>query len=407
MQSISPKARSLRGGVVRARVLMFSLYFPPQYSGAAKQAISLGRELAERGHTIEFVTVRWPGLPSVETIEGFRVVRLEQGRGARHRELKLWWNLARYVYKRRMDFDFIHSHGAYYTNSFVGPLARCLGMRSLVKSSLANSDLCGIGTTRSGMVHKMMLKCVDGCVGISNELYSEFLSAGVERGKAFQIPNGVDCSRFRPPVDQMEKQVLRKRLNLPVDRKIALSVGVFDRRKNIGWLMDEWAKAKGFGSNGLLVAVGPQAREDEGGSYIKELDALALTCPEFLMRLDARDDVENIYRAADFFVLPSTNEGLPNVLLEAMASGLICAASDASGTRELITNGITGFSFPIGDAEALGRAIKCACSAKGTAIGAEGLRLVNSKYSIHAVADEYELLYSRLLSGRCQEVRSA
>jgi hypothetical protein len=104
-----------------ARVLMYTAYFDPEYSGAALQALTLARELRQRGHHVEFVTNRWPGLAASGVVDGFPVQRLEPGRWRKHREFRLWFNLARYVWRRRHDFDILHSHGAYYTHAFIGP----------------------------------------------------------------------------------------------------------------------------------------------------------------------------------------------------------------------------------------------------------------------------------------------
>ena len=123
------------------RILMYTAYFAPEYSGAALQALTLATELRRRGHIIEFVTNRWPGLADTAVVDGFPVRRLEPGRLRKHREFRLWLNLALYVWARRKDIDVLHSHGAYFTHAFIGPLARLLGKRSLVKASLANDDL--------------------------------------------------------------------------------------------------------------------------------------------------------------------------------------------------------------------------------------------------------------------------
>ncbi len=48
------------------RVLMYTAYFDPEYSGAALQALTLARELRQRGHHVEFVTNRWAGLADME-----------------------------------------------------------------------------------------------------------------------------------------------------------------------------------------------------------------------------------------------------------------------------------------------------------------------------------------------------
>ncbi len=71
----------------RLRVLMYTAYFDPEYSGAALQALTLARELRRRGHHVEFVTNRWPGLAQRGEVDGFAVWRVERGRWTKHREL--------------------------------------------------------------------------------------------------------------------------------------------------------------------------------------------------------------------------------------------------------------------------------------------------------------------------------
>lgn len=71
-----------------------------------------------------------------------------------------------------------------------------------------------------------------------------------------------------------------------------------------------------------------------------------------------RDDIPEILKQSDIFVLPSHSEGLSNALMEAMSSGCACIASDVGGNRFLIQNGISGFLFPAGDREALAAHIR-------------------------------------------------
>lgn len=377
------------------RVLMFSTYFPPQYSGAAKQAISLAKELRRRGHSIEFATIRWDGLAVYEEIEGFPVHRLEMGRGERHREFRLWFNFLGLVLSRRRDFDILHSHGAYYTNSIVGPLARLAGWKSLVKASLADNDLHGIGVSLSGRIHRAFLFSVDGYVAISNDLEQEFFRAGLPPERIHAVPNGVDTARFRPASTE-ERHALRRDLGLPFDRPVALSVGVFDQRKNIGWLMEEWVRHGAFGTGGLLLAIGPQSRDDADGSFIGRLRLLAAENGHSLRVLDHADEIERYYRCADLFVLPSHGEGMPNVLLEAMASGLPCVATRVSGTVDLISEGKTGFMFNPGDAEGFGVAVGRLLAALPGTIGANARQYIENNYSLQAVAGRYEALYRSL-----------
>ena len=183
---------------------MYSTYFPPEYSGAAKQALSLAKSLRARGHNIEFITVRWPGLPEKDVYDGFRVHRIKPGSSNRHKEFCMWWNFFLFVLINRGRFDIIHSHGAYYTNSIVGLFGKIFGLKSLVKASLADNDLHGVGDGLTGKLHKFLLNLVDTYIAISPELYDEFCSAGFLPSKCHLWSNGVDTRKFYP-ITQNEK----------------------------------------------------------------------------------------------------------------------------------------------------------------------------------------------------------
>ena len=65
--------------------------------------------------------------------------------------------------------------------------------------------------------------------------------------------------------------------------------------------------------------------------------------------LGAREDVPRILKAADGFVLSSAWEGMPNTVMEAMASGLPVVATDVGDVRELVEDGVSGWVVPPGD----------------------------------------------------------
>ncbi len=379
-----------------ARILMYTAYFAPQYSGAALQALTLAKELRSRGHHVEFITNRWPGLADDAVVDGFTVRRLELGRGSKHREIRLWFNMSRYIWSRRRDFDVLHSHGAYYTNAFVGPLARVLGLRSVIKASLAHDDLHGLGRGVTGRLHRFMLSCIDACMAISRDLVDEFKAGGLDTNRIHHLPNGVDTNRFSP-VSAANRAATRAATGLPLDRRIVLYVGVLDQRKNILWLAEQWVANRGFDTGALLLAVGPQARDDPAGELRQRLADLAKAHPAHFMLHDFHADVAAYYRSANLLILPSAREGLPNVVLEAMASGLPCVAARASGSKELIVEGETGHTFEPDDPADLARAVKACLSARETEMGENAWRLARQRYSIPAIADAYQAIYARLL----------
>ncbi len=375
---------------------MYTAYFAPEYSGAALQALTLAKELRRRGHHVEFVTNRWPGLAETCVVDGFAVQRLEPGRLHKHRELRLWFNLSRYVWARRRDFDILHGHGAYFSYAFIGPLARALGLKSLVKASLAKNDLQGLSQSHVGTLHRHMLRWVDAYVGISHDLVDEFRAGGLSPEKIHYLPNGVDTDRFRPATG-VESSRLRASLGLPPEQLIALYVGVLDSRKNILWLAEQWVANDAFGTGALLLAVGPQSRDDRDGTLRSRLTELAQSNPKRFMLRDFHTDVAVYYQCANALVLPSVNEGLPNVVLEAMACGLPCVAARASGTRELVLEGETGHTYKPDDACALAEAVRRCLSPAGARMGELARRHAIERYGIRRLVDRYEALYARLL----------
>ncbi len=80
--------------------------------------------------------------------------------------------------------------------------------------------------------------------------------------------------------------------------------------------------------------------------------------PDSVQFLGLQQDVVPLLSTTDIFVLPSYSEGLSNALMEAMASGCACIASDVGGNHYLLENGISGFLFTPGDRAALASHIR-------------------------------------------------
>jgi glycosyltransferase involved in cell wall biosynthesis len=104
-----------------------------------------------------------------------------------------------------------------------------------------------------------------------------------------------------------------------------------------------------------------------------------------------RAQLRLLYQKADFLINPSLYEGLPNVVLEAMASGLPVIASNVAGNRELVIHESTGFLFNIGDTEGFLSVLTKTLNygAKARDMGNEARRTVMQMYSWVAVAYDY------------------
>ena len=100
--------------------------------------------------------------------------------------------------------------------------------------------------------------------------------------------------------------------------------------------------------------------------------------------LGARDDIPGLLKSADVLVLASLWEGMPNVVLEAMAAGRAVVATAVEGTVELVISGETGWLVPPRDPEALGRALLEAARDPGLCrrLGRNGRARVEAEFSL-------------------------
>lgn len=108
-----------------------------------------------------------------------------------------------------------------------------------------------------------------------------------------------------------------------------------------------------------------------------------------------REDIPEILSKTDIFVLPSHSEGLSNALMEAMASGCACIASEVGGNGFLIQNGVSGLLFPPGDRDALRSHIRRLITdpEKRNALGEAARKRIEDMFSWNVVGKRYEKLF--------------
>jgi glycosyltransferase involved in cell wall biosynthesis len=169
------------------------------------------------------------------------------------------------------------------------------------------------------------------------------------RSKLHLLGNGVDLARFQPR-PETRKEV---RAELGIDEgKIA--VGLVARlvaEKGVPELIEA---AERLGERYTVLIVGP--RDPEKADALPE-ELLERAEESGVRLLGMRKDVERIYQGLDLFVLPSHREGFPRAAMEAAASGLPVVASDIRGCRQVVSDGVNGFLFPVRDVDALTGAI--------------------------------------------------
>ncbi len=113
----------------------------------------------------------------------------------------------------------------------------------------------------------------------------------------------------------------------------------------------------------------------------------------------ARDDVPEVMRGLDCFVLPSLAEGISNTILEAMACGLPVLATRVGASAELLLEGETGLLVPAGDVTALAHGLCQLVSDRAAAqtMGRAGLERITERFSLSAMVAAYQSVYERVL----------
>ena len=155
-------------------------------------------------------------------------------------------------------------------------------------------------------------------------------------------------------------------------------------------------RAKGLPVRALVVGEGPQRERIAGEIAGKDLaGAVRMT--------GYRQDIPEIVAASDVVVLPSDRfEGVPQVLLQALAMGRAVVASPIGGIPEVVHHETTGLLCPAGDASAFAEAIArlLAEPELRERLGAAGRDLVLSRYSATAMCERTEGFYERLVSAK-------
>lgn len=377
------------------KLLILSHEYPPIGGGGANACFFLARQFAQSGNTVDILTAMYESLPKVEKTEsGVNIYRVKCRRKKKEKSSFMEmlsflcgaWRMA-----ERMENEKKYDKCLVFFGIPSGPIALHLkkkyGLPYVVR--FGGGDIPG-AQKRFKYIYKVVSPVLRKIWREADALIAN--SEGLKkRAQRFEsryeisvIENGVDDSFFCPLDGNKEQDGMLKILFVS---RLIEGKGLQFVIPDIKEVNESVIKEGKKGIKLLIVGDGPFRQTLE--NLIKEHGAEQIV--SFEGRKD-KDEVREYYRDADIFILPSLSEGMPNVVLEAMASGLPIVMTPCEGSKELINgNGI--IKKPAEFCEAL---IKmCTSDEKRRQMGVNSRKLVQECFEWEQIAERYLALIAK------------
>ena len=237
-------------------------------------------------------------------------------------------------------------------------------------------------STPFGIFSAFSLPGIDFIGLISSGSRSTFPEWAIRRhsGRIRDLASGRDLTRFSHAVRERKDQSTRY-----------VTVCSITKRKGLHVLLNAFKKLQAMVDDVVLDVVGGTSGE-ESEEYLIELKNFVSTnnlTVNFLGWTDTNNVIQHLNNS-DVFVLASENEGLPGVIIEAMATGLPVISSDAGGCADAVADGVNGFIVPIGDENALVERMKDLLDKhKRSQFGKTGRKIATERYSVGAFSERF------------------
>ncbi|MFJ3514134.1 glycosyltransferase family 4 protein [Streptomyces sp. NPDC090131] len=326
----------------RPRVLLVSHYYPPHLGGIENVVRNEALHLARHGADVTVLTSG--DRAGTHDEDGVRVVRVAASNVVERRSgvpfplfspallpTALRW--ARHA-------DVVHVHDCLYASSWAAGLAA-----AVTRTPTVVTQHVGLVAHPSALVRAVQhvvyavagrpqLRRARRVLTLNADVAAFVRKLGARAEARHHLANGVDTSLFRPPADPAERAAARARLGLPAGRTLVLFAGRLVPKKGYGLLLDAHAGDSGDSGD---PGNARDTRDAHDCAYdlvfAGDGDSAALTGRSGVHHLGAlsAEDLADAYRACDIFALPSTAEGFPLTVQEAMASGLPVVTTDDPG----------------------------------------------------------------------------
>jgi glycosyltransferase involved in cell wall biosynthesis len=359
-----------------AKICLVTHFFPPHIGGIEKVAEEQCKRLSKLGYQVSVLTsTRTQNEHCREGIHvfSFPVLSLAERVGLPYpvplfKAYRIFTDLIR-------KCDIVHAHGHPYISSYMACKIAKKYKKPLILTQHNTfidfqSWLNVVEHLNDRIIGSAVLKDADKVITVSKKTMEYVLKLGADKSKTSVMYNGVDQNFFYP----MNKEKSRNKLGLPENKMLILTVRRLVYKNGLDTLIESASLLARDFSNLLFIVIGNGPDKKFITNRIRQLGVndnvrLAGFVPEELLPL--------YYNAADYFVIPSSSgEGLPMVLLEAMACGLPVIATTVGGTPEIIKDMVNGALVPPRNQEALAQAISKLLSLKKES---QAIRIENRK----------------------------
>lgn len=356
-----------------------------EIGGTERQAVELLKRLDSERYDLRLAVLRNEG-PFYEEIETlfpdvpeFPLTSFYNANAVK--QLARLWRLM-----IREKIDILHAHD-FYSGVIGATAARLAGVRVIACQrhlKLSDRRVHDLGTR---MIHRLAHRVLVNSEAIRDRIMEQ---GSAPPGKIVVIRNGVLGAHASRALGRYE---LCRELGLESDVKLVGMVARLQPVKGHRFFIEAAASVLRSQPDARIVLVGDGPLRSE-----IESQAAGLGIADRVHLLGDRIDVTQLVPAFDLLVLASLHEGLPNAVMEAMAAGVPVVATAVGGTKELITDGETGYLAPPADSEALADRIVLALTGDNLEIISKARRRITTAFGIERMVESIERLYDELMN---------
>jgi glycosyltransferase involved in cell wall biosynthesis len=368
---------------MRARILLLSTSLG--MGGADRQIVYLAKALLACDYDVRLVSMTpLEEMGRQALAEGLPVTSLDMVRGRAD-----WSAFRRLVKLLRSWQPHLLSSFMYHAN-LMGRLAgRWAGVPLLVTSIRSERN----GSPGQDWLMRLT-NWMDHCQTTNSQQVADSLRQRglLSPGKSRVIPNGIDPDALT--ASAAERVRLRGELKLEQNEFVWLAIGRLLPQKDYPTLLEAFAPLGRHPARLLIAGRGPLLAELQ-----QQVDRLGVSSQTVF--LGVRQDIASLLAAADGFVLSSAWEGMPNVVMEALAAAKPVVSTRVGGVAELVQDGKTGWLVPARDPKALSQAMHRLMTLSETErqrMGWAGREHLSAHFGLEAMAHRWMTLYNDLLA---------